>query len=51
MYVDATEIRYELAPVDKAPQGSHVSIPVPGKVRPSDKLFKLVRTDTDSENN
>ncbi len=51
MYVDATEIRYELDPVCKAPQGSHVSIPVPGKVRPSDKLFKLVKTGIDSENN
>ena len=41
MYVDATEIRLELEPVDKAPKGTHVSIPVPGKIRPSDKLFKL----------
>ena len=41
IYVDATEIRLELEPVDKAPKGTHVSIPVPGKIRPSDKLFKL----------
>ena len=42
MYLDATEIRYELKPVDTAQQGWRVSIPVSGKVRPSDKLFKLV---------
>ena len=42
MYVDATEIRYELQPVGTARKGTHISIPVPGKVRPSDKLFLLV---------
>ena len=42
MYLDATEIRYELKPVTTAQQGWRVSIPVSGKVRPSDKLFKLV---------
>jgi putative protease len=42
MYVDATEIRYELQPVETARKGTHISIPVPGKVRPSDKLFLLV---------
>ena len=42
MYVDATEIRYDLHPVDTAQQGWRVSIPVSGKVRPNDKLFKLV---------
>lgn len=41
IYLDATEIRLELEPVDKAPKGTHVSIPVPVKIRPSDKLFKL----------
>ena len=41
IYLDATEIRLELETVDKAPKGTHVSIPVPGKIRPSDKLFKL----------
>ncbi len=41
MYLDATEIRLELEPVDYAPKGTHVSIPVPGKIRQSDKLFKL----------
>lgn len=42
MYLDAKEIRYELNPVDKAEQGTRVSIPVPDKVRPNDKFFKLV---------
>ena len=42
MYLDATEIRYDLKPVTTAQQGWRVSIPVSGKVRPSDKLFKLV---------
>ena len=42
MYLDATEIRYDLHPVDTVQQGWRVSIPVSGKVRPNDKLFKLV---------
>ena len=42
MYFDAKEIRYELQPVAKAAKGTRVSIPVPGKVRPNDKVFKLV---------
>ena len=41
MYLDATEIRYELQPVQTARKGTHISIPVPEKVRPSDKLFLL----------
>lgn len=45
MYLDTTEIRYDLRPVGKAEQGWRVSIPVTGKVRPNDKLFKLVRSD------
>ena len=44
MYIDATEIRYELQPVQTARQGWRVSIPVSGKVRPNDKLFKLIKT-------
>lgn len=41
MYLKADEIRYELKPVDRAEKGWRISIPVPGKVRPSDKIFKL----------
>ncbi len=43
IYLDATEIRYELQPVETAHKGQHISIPVPAKIRPSDKLFKLVK--------
>lgn len=41
MYLDLNEMRYELQPVERAEKGWHVSIPVTGKVRPNDKLFKL----------
>lgn len=43
IYMDADEIRYDLNPVDEALKGQRVSMPVPAKVRPSDKLFKLVK--------
>ena len=42
LWLDADEIRYELQPVSTARQRQHVSIPVPEKVRPGDKLFKLI---------
>ena len=42
MYLEVKEIRLELDPVEHAPKGTHVSIPVPGKIRQSDKLFKIV---------
>ena len=45
MYLDCTEIRYELNPVQTARKGTHISIPVTGKIRPSDKLFKLEKTE------
>uniref|UniRef100_UPI0028D5134F peptidase U32 family protein n=1 Tax=Segatella oris TaxID=28135 RepID=UPI0028D5134F len=41
MYLTADEIRFDLQPVEKAEQGTRVSIPVVGKVRPNDKIFKL----------
>ena len=44
MYLTADEIRYDLQPVENAEQGTRVSIPVTGKVRPSDKIYKLVQT-------
>ena len=47
MYLTATEIHdNDGNPVSEAPQGTRVAIPVTAKVRPSDKLFKLI---TDSE--
>ena len=45
MYVDVDEIRYELRPVETAHKGQHVSFRVPGKIRPSDKLFKLEKVE------
>ena len=41
IYMTADEIRYDLNPVDEALKGQRISMPVPSKVRPSDKLFKL----------
>ena len=41
---NANEIRYDLQPVDKAEKGWRVSIPVPNKVRPNDKVYKLLKT-------
>ncbi|MEE1121505.1 MAG: U32 family peptidase, partial [Prevotella sp.] len=38
---ECTEIRYDLQTVERAAKGQRVSIPVPEKVRPSDKLFVL----------
>ena len=45
IYMDADEIRYDLEPVEEARKGQRVSMPVPAKVRPSDKLFKLERVE------
>lgn len=45
IYLDCSEIRYDLKPVDMALKGQRVSIPVPDKVRPSDKLFKIVKVE------
>ena len=41
LYATVEEIRYDLKPVRTALQGQHVSIPLPRKIRPSDKLFIL----------
>ena len=41
LYVTADEIHDDNGPVSVAQQGTRVSIAVPAKVRPSDKLFKL----------
>lgn len=43
LWLDAEEIRYELKPVETALQRQRVSIPVPEKVRPNDKLFKIIK--------
>lgn len=47
MKFTASEIRYDLKPVDRAEKGWRVSLPVPDKVRPNDKVYKIVRTKVD----
>ena len=42
IYVTADEIHDDNGPVQVAQQGTRVSVAVPAKVRPSDKLFKLI---------
>ena len=42
LFLDVEEIRVELQPVEQAKKGDHFSIRVPEKVRPSDKIFKLI---------
>ena len=44
IFIDLDEIRYDLKPVQTAHKGEHISIKVPSKVRPSDKLYKLEKT-------
>ncbi|WP_077196948.1 peptidase U32 family protein [Prevotella ihumii] len=44
MKFKAEEIRYDLEPVEKAEKGWRVSLPVPDKVRPNDKVYKLIKT-------
>ena len=43
--LSAEEIRFDLKPVETALQRQRVSIPVPEKVRPNDKLFKIIKND------
>ncbi len=45
IYVTADEIHDDNGPVSVAQQGTRVSIAVPSKVRPSDKLFKLEKSE------
>jgi U32 family peptidase len=49
MYLNADEIRYDLRPVDTAEKGWRVSLPVPDKVRPSDKLFIIEKSDRNED--
>ena len=42
--VTVEEIRVDLQPVDKAVKGQNISIPVPCKVRPSDRMYLWVDT-------
>ena len=42
MYVTLEEARVDLKPVDVVKKGVHVSFKVPDRVRPSDKLYRVV---------
>ena len=42
LYTTIEEIRYDLKPIETAEKGMHISFKVPEKVRPSDKLYKMV---------
>ncbi|MBP3689396.1 MAG: U32 family peptidase [Bacteroidaceae bacterium] len=44
VYCDVEEIRFDLMPVDKGLKGQHISIKVPRKIRPKDKLY-IIRQD------
>ena len=41
MYLDATEIHDDNGPIEETAQHTYVSVPVPGKVRPHDKVFRI----------
>ena len=45
LYVTVDEIHDDTSSIQTAQQGTRVSIRVPEKVRPSDKLFKIIRND------
>ena len=49
VYLNADEIRFDLKPVETAIKGQRISIPVPVKIRPSDKLYKMVKTEIDND--
>lgn len=42
LFLEANDLRVDLLPVEKAEKGNRFSMKVPEKVRPSDKLFKLI---------
>ena len=45
LIMTVTELRFDLEPVDKVTKGQLFSMPVPEKVRPSDKLYVWKRKD------
>jgi len=46
VYVTPTEVHGDHGPVSEAKKGTRVSIAVPGKIRPSDKLFRIDKADS-----
>ena len=45
VYLEFEDPRVNLEPVEKVNKGDRVSFKVPCKVRPSDKLYKIVKTE------
>ena len=43
LFMDLEEVRYDLKPVESVKKGMRVSFKVPEKIRPSDKLYKMVK--------
>ena len=50
LYVTVDEIHDDVQAVQTAQKGTRVSIKVPEKVRPSDKLFKIIKIENDGDN-
>jgi putative protease len=48
MYVTVDEIHDDVQAVQTAQQGTRVAFKVPEKVRPSDKLFKIIKLENKS---
>ncbi len=47
LIITADEIHVDGHPVEKAVKGDRFSIPVPAKIRPADRLYRWVTTDTE----
>ncbi|MCD8318091.1 MAG: U32 family peptidase [Paraprevotella sp.] len=45
LFLTLEEVRYDLKPVDRVQKGMRVSFKVPEKIRPNDKLYKMVGTE------
>ncbi|GHT76921.1 collagenase [Bacteroidia bacterium] len=43
LFAEAKEIRVDLKPVEQTEKGERFSMPVPERVRPSDKLYKIIK--------
>lgn len=48
LFMDLEEVRYDLKPVETVSKGQRVSFKVPEKIRPNDKLYKMVRVATEN---
>lgn len=42
VYFTASEIRFDLHPVDRAVKGQTISMPIEAKIRKNDKLFRII---------